>query len=346
MALDLLRGLAVAILVVNHIQLESPLEAATSSVLSAAEVLVAVSGLVVGMVFGRRWLARGPRHTAGLLLRRAAKLYGASVVVVALVGLLGLVPGVAIEALGVSRGVDHYDFGGPGRTVLAIVTLEAGPWQFNIVSFFVAILAITPAILWALARGWWPAVALASWALYAAARAWSLEILPSQSEQPFPFLVWQVLFVNALVLGWHRRRLAAALRSRSGAVTGLVVAAGVAAAGIRLGAPAEWQARHLDKDTLDLLRIATMTSLTAAAYVGFGRMGPAAERYLGRLLLPLGRNSFYVFIMQVFVCLAIASVPLLDGGLGPAGNAAVQAASVGILWVMVRRGFLFRWVPR
>ena len=41
------------------------------------------------------------------------------------------------------------------------------------------------------------------------------------------------------------------------------------------------------------------------AALGAGR----AERLLGWFLLPLGRNSFYVFIMHVFVCLGVALVP-------------------------------------
>jgi hypothetical protein len=62
---------------------------------------------------------------------------------------------------------------------------------------------------------------------------------------------------------------------------------------------------------------------------------------------PLGRSSFYIFIVHVFVCLAVASVPATSGaGLGLAGNAAVQLGCVLVLWAMVRRRVLFRWIPR
>src|SRR5688572_13939612 len=157
--LDLLRGLAMVILVVNHTQLESVLSYATGSVLSAAEVLVAVSGVVVGMVFGRRWVTHGARATARLLLLRSRKLYVASVVVVSLVGLARLVPGLATEALTVSPNVqpavDLYGSEGALPTLGAIVTLAAGPWQFSILGFFIASLALAPLGLWALSRGWW-----------------------------------------------------------------------------------------------------------------------------------------------------------------------------------------------
>ena len=51
-----------------------------------------------------------------------------------------------------------------------------------------------------------------------------------------------------------------------------------------------------------------MVAFTAAAYLAFRRFAPLARSAsAGPLLLPLGRASFYVFIVHVFVCLAIAT---------------------------------------
>jgi hypothetical protein len=357
--LDLLRGLAMVILVVNHLGLESALGHVTTAVLSAAEVLVAVSGVVVGIVFGRRWLVEGARATTAMLLRRSRKLYVASVVVVATVGALTLVPGLATEALTVSPNVqparDAYAFDGVVRTLIAIVVLEAGPWQFNILGFFIAALALAPAVLWALGRGWWPAVVAASWVVFTAGRHWDVDVLPTQSERPFPFLVWQVLFVNGIVLGWHREQLARRLRRHRRLVCGAILVIAVGFAGVQLGGPAvaeagawaKWEAEHFHKGSLDIARLAAMVSIAAAIYLGLRRWADSAERILGPLLLPLGRNSFYVFIMHVFVCLAVASIPALaGGGLGLVGNTVVQLACLALLWMMVKRRFLFRVVPR
>jgi hypothetical protein len=357
--LDLLRGLAMVILVVNHLRLESLLAHATGAVLSAAEVLVAVSGVVVGMVFGRRWVVEGARATTAMLLRRSRKLYLASVVVVALVGALTLVPGLATEALTASPNVqpprDLYVFDGALRTLAAIVTLEAGPWQFNILGFFIAALALAPAILSALERGWWPAVLAASWVVFAVGRHWDVDVLPTQSERPFPLLVWQVLFVNGVVLGWHREQLSRCLRRYRRPICAIILGGAAAFAALQLAGPAlidagawaRWEAEHFHKGSLDIPRVLAMVSIAAAAYLGLRRFAGPAERTLGPLLLPLGRNSFYVFIMHVFVCLAVASVPALAGdGLGLVGNTVVQLACLALLWTMVRRRFLFRVVPR
>ncbi|MDP9435722.1 MAG: OpgC domain-containing protein [Actinomycetota bacterium] len=371
MALDLVRGLAIVVLVINHIHLESPLELGTRAPISAAEVLVLVSGAVVGMVFGRRWLGCGARATARLLLHRSVKLYLAALAVVALVSVLTVVPGLATEVLTVSPrrpDRDLYAFDGALPTLVAIVTLEAGPWQFNILGFFVAALAAAPVVLWALDRRGWPLVLLTSWGLYLLGRAWTADVLPSQSERPFPLLVWQVLFVHGMVLGWYRERIDRVLRARPGAVAALgvlflaVALAGTAVRLRKLGLDplgldallgldgrewARWQREHFSKTLLDPARIAAMVSATAALYLGLRRLGPLAERALGPVLLPFGRNSFYVFIMHVFVCLGVASVPRLAGdGLDPVGNTIVQLGCLALLWAMVRTGFLFRWVPR
>ncbi len=366
-AVDLLRGLAVVILVVNHVHLDSALEYATEPFLSAAEALVVVSGVVCGIVFRRRWQREGPRAATLILLRRSAKLYVASVVVVAIVGALRVVPGLKTEALTVLPrvGTDLYAVDGPVDAVVSVLTLAVGPWQFDVLGFFIAALAVAPAVLWALERGWWPIVLTTSVGLYLTGRLTMLEVLPSMSERPFPLLIWQVLFVPAMVLGWHRARVEAALRATRRRMVATVAMVALLAAYLRLHeigldplgldrilgyGPAEWSAwdrEHFDKRSLDPIRLITMVSFTAAAYLVFARWERIAEPTIGRLLIPLGRASFYVFIMQVFVCLIVASVPALAGdGLGLIANTVVQGVCLGVLWLMVRRRVLFRFVPR
>ena len=366
-ALDLLRGLAVVILVVNHIHLDSPLELGTEPFLSAAEALVLVSGIVSGIVFRRRWETEGAYAATLVLLRRSRTLYVASVAVVAIVAALRHVPGLSTEALTIApgSGIDLYAVEGTWETLVAIATLAVGPWQFDVLGFFIAVLALTPVVLWALHRGGWAIVLTTSVGLYMTGRLTLLEVLPSLSERPFPLLVWQVLFVPGVVLGWHRDRVEAVVRARLGLVVASVATAALGAAYLRLHeigldplgldgligyGPADWAAwdrTHFDKRTLDPVRLASMVAFTSAAYLLLRGMGDKGERTIGRLLAPLGRNSFYVFILQVFICLGVASVPALAGeGIGPVGNAMVQVGCLALLWLMIRRRFLFRWVPR
>jgi hypothetical protein len=367
LALDLLRGLAMLILVVNHTELDSALEYATATVLSAAEILVAVSGVVAGMVFGRRWRVHGRRATTRMLLARARKLYIASLVVVVIVGLLVAIPQIPTDAVTASprmqAGGNLYDYDGPPRTLIAVVTLEAGPWQFSILGLFIALLALTPVVLWALERRLWAPVLALSLALFLVGRRWNVDVLPSQSENAFPILIWQALFVPALTLGCHRQAIARRLRPWRRPITAVIAVAATAALCLRLQmaglapigldqalgyAPADWrlwQQAHFDKTTLDTARVTILAALAGALYLTLRRNQQAAERLLGWLLLPLGRNSFYVFIMHVFICLAIA-IALSEDGIGLIGNTLVQVAGLALLWTMVRHRFLFSIVPR
>jgi hypothetical protein len=250
--------------------------------------------------------------------------------------------------------VDLYAFEGP-RLLLAIVTLEAGPWQFNVLGFFIAAMALAPAVLWLLARGWWAPLLAASWALVLLGRGTGVAVLPFQSEGPFPLLIWQVLFV----LGWHRARVAAVLSRHRRAVIGVVVAVAGLAAYVRLHelglapfgmTPEEWRAwdrEHFGKASLDAARLVSMVAFAALAYVALVHAPARFRRVAGPPLNALGRHSFYVFIVHVFLCLAVASIPVLAGdGLGLLGNAVVQIGVLALLVVMVRRRFLFHWIPR
>lgn len=353
-ALDLLRGLAMLILVVNHLGLPSWLSDATSTLLSAAETLVPISGVAVGMVFGRRWIQKGGRVATGQLLARARKIYVAAAVLGAIVGVAQVVPGLATDVATRTRGgLELYEFDGPLQAVLAVVTLEAGPWQTCILAFFVVTLLLAPAGLWALRAGHaWPLVG-ASLGVYVLGRALDVDVLPTQSERPFGLLVWQVLFFPALAVGFHRERIVAALRPVRRPLGALAVAVALAAVALQLGlAPAgvlDWRATHFEKAALDPLRIVVMVSIAGGIYAILRRAGTHAERTLGWLLLPLGRNSFYVFLVHVPLSVALATGLAAAGapaGFGPVVNSLLLAGVVGVLVLMVRHEVLFRWIPR
>ena len=337
------------VLVVNHLPADTVLHAATEPFLSAAETLVLVSGVVVGMVFGRRWRTCGPRLTTPALLRRSGTRLRASVLVVSLVALLALLP-LATDALTVrpAGGPDLYAGAGP----LDLLVLGVSPWQYEVLGVFIGMLAVAPAVLWALGRGWWPAVLAASWALYLLGRETQLHVLPSQSEQHFPLLIWQVLFVHGAVLGWHR---AAVERLVRGPVVAVVVlAAALLAAYVRLhelGAspfgmtPADWRAwdrEHFSKAYLDPARLGSMVAFAGAAYLVLRRFERPIARVAGPFLLPLGRRSFSVFIVHVLVCLAVATLAI-DAGL--LVSTAVSTAALVAIWAIVRTRAAARWLP-
>src|SRR3712207_2110104 len=91
--LDLLRGLAVCAMVVDHIAGASWLYAFSGGnhlFVSAAEGFVFISGVTVGLVYGGRMLTNGLRSAAKALYARAWVLYALAVWLTLASGLLGL----------------------------------------------------------------------------------------------------------------------------------------------------------------------------------------------------------------------------------------------------------------
>jgi hypothetical protein len=80
--IDFLRGLAMTCVIVNHSKLSSLLSWFSYErfwVVTAAEVFVVLSGVVLGMVYGRRLARDGWEAVVRGLGRRALLLYGAFV---------------------------------------------------------------------------------------------------------------------------------------------------------------------------------------------------------------------------------------------------------------------------
>lgn len=66
---------------------------------------------------------------------------------------------------------------------------------------------------------------------------------------------------------------------------------------------------------------------------------------VGWLWTPLGAASLYVFIVHVFFVLAIANIPGLDRESIVQGTI-IHTAEILLIWVMVKRKFLFSVIPR
>ncbi|MHC6592046.1 OpgC domain-containing protein [Arthrobacter sp. C152] len=381
---DLLRGMAIVFVVVNHLGMASLFQLLTQEAVgfvSGAELFVLFSGLVVGMVYGPK--AREDFGTVvDLTSRRAGKLYLTALAVLVGVFLLSLLPVFNAAALTtfVDQGTGGAGHTGAGRTynlyqgmeslfqfpvppqvLPAILLLQFGPWQFNVMGLYVVLLLASPLILAALNRGKAVWVLAATLLVYAVGAATRFRILPSQFEDSFPLLVWQVLFVIGLVAGYHRRSILAWLQAHTWVVAACTVAA-FALAFLSWGNP--YLANSYDvrlallpdaayRSMYDSLfartylapgRLLNVFVLVVAAYAFLSAYWTPVQRALGWFLIPLGRATLYVFIMHVVLIAVVANIPALQQG-SILLNTAAYVAVLGLLWVMVRTRFLFRIIP-
>ncbi|WP_420179589.1 OpgC domain-containing protein [Paenarthrobacter sp. TA1.8] len=385
--IDMLRGLAIVFVVVNHVGINSVFQLMsqeTLGVVSGAELFVMLSGVVLGMVYGPR-IATELGDVVDGTTKRAWKLYFTALAVVLMVYGLSLLP--FINAAAVTTFTDQ-GTGGAGRVaagttydlyagmegllqfpvpqglIPALLLLQVGPWQFNIMGLYVVLLLISPLILVALSRGFTWLVLTLSVSLYIAGSIFRFRLLPSQFEDSFPLLVWQLLFVVGMTAGFYRHQIIQWFADpRRRLLLGMCIFLAAACAvfswsgpymtnqlDFRLALIPETTFRYVydtffSRTYLGPGRVLNVFLITIALYALLSAFWKPLSRAVGWFFIPLGQATLYVFIMHVFFIVAIANIPALrDGNLWL--NTAVYIALLAILWVMVKTKFLFRLVPR
>lgn len=386
--IDMLRGVAIVFIVVNHIGLVSVFQTVSQEaigVVSGAELFVLLSGAVLAMVHRSRVVSGGIGEVVIRTTGRAWKLYRTALVVVLLVFLLSVIPGVngttvttftdqgtgAAGGAGLGRVYDLYAntnqllaYPADPQAVLDLALLRVGPWQFNIMGLYVILLLVSPLILWLLSRRWWAPLLAGSLGLYVLSAVARPRLLPSQFEDSFPLLTWQALFVIGMVGGYYRREIVGWFRTRWGtAVLGACVALAVtfavfswnnpylaSVADARLGLIPDNTFREVydllfERTYLDAGRLVNVVLIVIALYALLGAYWKPISAAVGWFFVPLGQATLYVFIMHVFFALLVWNIPALtEGSLWL--DSAVYLVILGLLWVMVKKKFLFRIVPR
>jgi hypothetical protein len=251
--IDMLRGVAIVFVIVNHIGLTSIFQNGTQEaigVVSGAELFVLFSGAVLGMVYRPKVVAGGIGEVVIRTTRRSWKLYYTAVTVVLIVFFASQLPFVNASQVTTftDQGSGAEGSSASGRVynlytnaeqllgypvnpqiIVDILSLRLGPWQFNVMGLYVVLLLLSPLVLWALSRRMWVLVLAVSVSLYAVDAVTHFRVLPAQFEDSFPLLTWQLLFVLGMVGGFYRRELVHWFRSRGGAVV-LIAAVLLAAA--------------------------------------------------------------------------------------------------------------------
>jgi hypothetical protein len=240
--IDMLRGVAIVFVIVNHIGLTSIFQNATQEaigVVSGAELFVLFSGAVLGMVYRPKVVAGGIGEVVIRTTRRSWKLYYTALAVILTIFFVSQLS--FVNASQVTTFTDQGS-GAEGSTasgrvynlytnaeqllgypvnpqiVIDVLSLRLGPWQFNVMGLYVVLLLVSPLIMWALSRRWWALVLVVSASLYVVDAVSRFRLLPAQFEDSFPLLTWQLLFVLGMVGGFYRRELVRWFRSRVGAV--------------------------------------------------------------------------------------------------------------------------------
>ena len=372
--LDLLRGYSLFAMTIDHVPgalgtestggFESWLYRVSVSpaigFISAAELFVFISGLVMGLLYARFIAQDGLGAATRRILARAAKLYGVIVGLAVFYLLLGnlttLFPEFYVE--------DPLDY------LVGALTLHMD--ASGLLVMYVLFIALAPLAFLAILEGkTWLVLALSGliWAgnlLYP-----HYFTMPYQLSSGFETAAWQLLFFTGLVIGWHRPRLVALTtgRWRTGYRAYLALLAALAllllafnrvyatgefAAAVS-GPAGPWLQELMDSGRLNVfyenLHLAPARLLAVGVFMQllFGLVTylyKPLHAALGWLLLPLGQASLYVFTMHLLIVyLLLPRVP----GLATLPEPFYGLALVGVvlvLWAMVKARFLFFLIPR
>ncbi len=361
---DLMRGFFLIVILLDHLSYyPSGLDIFTGGgilYVSAAEGFFVISGIVLGIVRGRKLIKKPFDIAAKLLLKRGLQLYVEAVILTLIFTLIGwLFYGNANLKYGIAT---------PDLSLWEIVwrtiTLQYSYGWADFLRYYALFLAGAPIALWLLRRGKWYIVTLINiviWRYYAETPG---------GERWLP-LSWQLIFYSGFIIGfywptltrWWRRGLSTKQRLIiSRILTALFIVCVAISFMLVFNRTLEWLrvepylswhnkiAPYFDKDRLPWQRLALGTVVFWGIFATIRRHEGWFMKRLGWLFLPLGQNSLYVYTIESFVIFFahlfiippqawVKNVPWYI-------NLSLSLAAIALVWFATRKKFLFSIIPR
>ena len=354
--IDFLRGVAIVSMVVNHLECRSFFNNITQGHIyaSSAEGFVFLSGFVLGFVTLQRIDKTGLQPAMRKLLERAWVLYVTGFILMAGLGLLSTI------APNMTRPSFDQAPGAWWQIILAAASFHLAPPVIDILQLYVLCLVASPGIFWLLRRNLTLPLLTISWTMWWVQQVhpYSFSFEPLDRAHPyFVFSTWQILYVHGVAAGYHKAKIAKVWSRLPKpplyiGMTAIVIAALVTAHfDLQLGTwptgvndRALWL-RLTDRSINGPVRLVTLLGLFSLMFVAVDRFWQPLSKILGRILIPLGQNSLYVYLIHVPLTLIWFMIPGLT-----TGNiflvSLIQAMAIGLCWVLVKKEVLFKIIPR
>jgi len=305
--IDTIRGLLLVLMTVNHahnaLLYQGWIQKLTVSplgFLTSAEGFIFISGFVMGLVFSKN-------NQAFVLIRKTFS-RGKSIYLHHLLPLYALhLLAIMVPFLAISWKKDLSFYYLAKRTLVAEAILLYQPEMFDILPMYVIFVLGAPFVLLALKKRWgWIMVLLVSFFLWSLGQ--QIDPLCTLNENWFPghrcgwfnILLWQVLFVLGIVLGFYKSQLSRMKFLKSSPFVIGVFAATLVLFLLRhevvdLG---PWLAAIVDKKNLGWLRIANLVVLVAFFGILFVKL-PKRANIPGVVFI--GQHSLQVFTFHVLL---------------------------------------------
>jgi hypothetical protein len=343
--LDLLRGFAVIAMVADHIGGErSWLYAVTGGdafFVSAAEVFVFISGLLMGIIYLGVIARQGLGAALMKSLQRAWTLYLMTAILT-----LTLMALSSQVGLGWGSGVTDASW---SDLIVSVLTLHRTFYLTDVLLLYTLLILAAVPVLVLLAYARTTYVLVGSWGL------WMLwQLAPQHAQFPwaiadnsvFNFPAWQALFVTAMVIGYHRQRLeqhlAGVSKRRVLGISGAFVAIVIA---VHVGFLPPESVSHgivvdhlFSKLDLGIGRLFVFAGFFIFAFALVSVAWVPIRRALGWLLLPLGQDALSAYILHLFVVALAMKVRPLVFEIAPATpteNTLFQLTGIAFIWAAI-----------
>jgi hypothetical protein len=342
--LDFLRGFAVLAMVVDHIGGErSWLYAITGGdrfFISVAELFVFISGLLMGCIYANIITRQGLAEALMKCLRRAWMLYLLTVT-------LTLCFASLLLELGLWWAPEMTAAAWPDF-IMSVLTLHRTFYMTDILLLYTLLLLAAVPALFFLAHGYSKSVLACAWGLWA---LWQL--VPQYAQFPWPiagnrvfnFPAWQVLFMTAMVIGYHRQQLAQrmtllfarrVLMLSSALVVGTLLLYIYQPLGTDNAVLID---RLFGKADLRLGRLLVFASFFSFALALLTVAWKPLSRALNWLFLPLGQNALPAYTLHLGVLALLGTVGPWIVGTSPTTawhNTLLQTIGIGCLWAALK----------
>lgn len=338
--LDILRGMLLLMMVVNHSS--TPWKLLTDQPIgfcSSAEGFVFVSAFLAGLLFQRRSENLGFRAAREAALARALRIYQVHLGTLFFAFTVG---GVFLAELPGVRHVLNQYFCNPWAAIPSSLVLTFQPPLMDILPMYIIFSLLTPLAFWAATKWGWTKVFIASVLAWVASQFHLRELLlvrlqsfPFLNPGPFDLSSWQLLWIGGLYFGKSVQEKRPMPQLSARAETFLLVF-GIFFLFLRwysVAAPdtAIAQVWILDKWHLGPLRILNFFAIAWFA----SKLFPLLERWQNTLrpLCWVGQNMLPVFASQT--CLSLILLAIIEPGKSnkPVGSVLVCIQLLSAFWI-------------
>lgn len=342
LTLDLLRGLFLVIIFADHLAYAPSLffQFATGTsghFASAAEGFFAISGILVGYIYGPKILS----HTKKIVIKmwqRALLLYGLSVgFTLVYTAWAALLPGGYLR---------QPNWQGPLTDLLVqSLTLQFHFGWADFLARYAIFMFIAPLAIWLIAKhhAWLVAlISVAIWALSGHAAGWQI------------FTAWQVVFMIGIIIGFYLPQIESLAKqipkpkrtllwwlvvSVATISYGFVVLRFVVAPAIYPGIsdaiPGEWLP-YLDRESVGIARIGIGIVWFSTLYLIFRRFEEWINSSTKGVLLLLGQNSLFVYSVEAFVIFSLDVFLPAPHNSSILGNTIIGTVGMALIYFVTR----------